>query len=486
MPKNIILLSDGTNSSNIKNRGTNVYKFYEAIDFNSDKTKQVAFYDDGVGTQEFKPLKLLGGAFGWGLARNVRHLYKELVQSYKPGDKIYLFGFSRGAFTVRTLAGFICNIGILDNKVYWDDDLLDKAVFQCYQAYRSRQLAVLEKLFYKPHEKQFEFIEAKPTIEFIGVWDTVDAVGLPVDEMTWFWNKYIFRFKFPNQILNPHVKKAYHALAIDEERLAFHPLLWNIDKPIDKERIEQVWFPGSHGDVGGGRPQQGLSLVALEWMMQKAQAAGLKFTEFDLNFVKDRRYIFDKAHESRSGLGVFYRYQPRNITKYCDENSVEIPKIHECAFQRIAQGIFGYAPINIPNTFEVVDHQGKHKKSDAIAKLVGNEIGKMSPPSLMGQGASSIAQRKILYLVFIAFSLITLYWLFKEDLADAGILGALKVLLSPDGLLDKLYSLFWHHKIFVLVGAGIYGASYFVRQRMESIFAGFWSKLRADLDKLVR
>ena len=100
----------------MKNRGTNVYKLYEAIDFNSPDCQQVAFYDDGVGTQEFKPLKLFGGAFGWGLSRNIRHLYKQLVQVYESGDLIYLFGFSRGAFTVRRLASFIAEKGILDKK----------------------------------------------------------------------------------------------------------------------------------------------------------------------------------------------------------------------------------------------------------------------------------------------------------------------------------------------------------------------------------
>jgi Uncharacterized alpha/beta hydrolase domain (DUF2235) len=481
MSKNIILLSDGTNSSNIKNRGTNVYKLYEAIDFNSDKIKQVAFYDDGVGTQEFKPFKLLGGAFGWGLARNVRHLYKELVQSYKPGDKIYLFGFSRGAFTVRTLAGFICSQGILDNNVYWDDDQLDKAVFHSYQQYRSKKLAVLESLFYKPREREFKLIEEKPSIEFMGVWDTVDAVGLPVDEATDFWNYFIFRFKFRDQILSQQVKKACHALAIDEERQAFHPLLWEHDA-----RIEQVWFPGSHGDVGGGRPQQGLSLVALDWMMKKAQGAGLKFTDYDVTFIKDRKYIFDKMHDGRAGIGTFYRYQPRNITQYCEQNSVKIPKIHECAFERIAQGIFGYAPVNIPNSFEVIDDQGKHKKSEAIAKLVNNAIGHLTPPSLMAQGATSISQRRIIYVVLLAYSAITLYWLVRDDLAVSGFFGVLKILVSPDGLLDKLYSLFWHHKIFVVVGVAIYGCGYMVRKKMEGIFAGFWSKLRADLDKLLK
>ena len=326
MPKNIILLSDGTGSTNIKNRGTNVYKLYEAIDYNSPKPKQVAFYDDGVGTEDYKPLRILGGAFGWGLGRNVRQLYKELVQAYEPGDKIYLFGFSRGAFTVRTLAGLVCRMGILDSKEYWDDERLDKAVFHCYQDYRSLKLAALERLLIKPHKETLKYIETNPSIEFMGVWDTVDAVGLPLDELTGFWNTFIFRFKFTDQILHKNVNRACHAIAIDEERRAFHPLLWKIATPEDKVRIEQVWFPGSHGDVGGGRPQQGLSLVVLEWMMTKAQEAGLKFTDYDLNFVKDRRYIFDKAHDSRAGLKVFYRYQPRNIAKYCEDNLVETPK----------------------------------------------------------------------------------------------------------------------------------------------------------------
>jgi hypothetical protein len=482
MAKNIILLSDGTNSSNVKNRGTNVYKMYEALDYNCPEPKQVAFYDDGVGTEELKPLKLLGGAFGWGLGRNVRHLYKELVQAYQPGDKIYLFGFSRGAFTVRTLAGFICRMGILDSKVYWDDDLLDKAVFHLYHQYRARELAVLEKLFYKPQERKFEFIEPNPTIEFIGVWDTVDAVGLPVDEATGFWNRYIFRFKFTDQMLHPQVKRACQALAVNEERLSFHPLLWE----NDDDRIEQVWFPGCHGDVGGGRPQQGLSLITLDWMMKKAQGSGLKFTDFDLNFVKDRKYFFDKAYDSRAGLGVFYRYNPRDIIQFCEDNKINVPKFHEIVFKRIGQGIFGYSPVNIPSSFEVVDNQGRHKRSDDIVKLVNTAIGNLSPPDLLKQGSTAIAQRKILYLVFIVYSIITLYWLLSADLANSGFFETLKILVSPDGLLDKLYSLFWHHKIFVFVGAVIFGASYFVSEHMEGIYSGFWSKLRADLEKLLK
>ena len=217
MPKNIVLLSDGTGNSNVKDRGTNVFKLYEAIDYNglsSDPQEQEAFYDDGLGTQEFKPLKIISGFFGWGLARNVKNLYKRLAQVYEPGDRLYLFGFSRGAFTVRSLAGLIANKGILDVAYYPDDEALELAVLQLYENYRSQHAAVLEKMFYQPL-MQFFF---KPydtahvvhggggaPIEFIGVWDTVDAVGLPFEEATQFWNLFVFRFKFSEYTLNPLV-----------------------------------------------------------------------------------------------------------------------------------------------------------------------------------------------------------------------------------------------------------------------------------------
>lgn len=112
MPKNIILLSDGTGNSAAKANRTNVRRLYRALDRTTPD--QVAFYDDGVGTQNFLPFKLLGGAFGLGLARNVRQLYAFLCRSYSKGNRIYLFGFSRGAFTVRLLVGLIIHQGIFD------------------------------------------------------------------------------------------------------------------------------------------------------------------------------------------------------------------------------------------------------------------------------------------------------------------------------------------------------------------------------------
>lgn len=485
MSKNIILLSDGTGKSNVIKRGTNVFKLYEAIDFNLPDCQQVAFYDDGVGSQEFKPLKILGGVFGWGLSRNIRQLYKDLVQTYAPGDKIYLFGFSRGAFTVRTLAGFIAQMGILDAAAYPDDQQLDRAVWHCYQHYRSRNLAVFERHLHLPRVNELTFCETEPSIEFIGVWDTVDAVGLPFEEAADFLNHYLFRFKFEDHKLHERVKKASQAIAVDEQRQTFKPLLW-----ADDPRIEQVWFPGVHGDVGGGYPQQGLALVVLEWMMAKAQAAGLKFTALDVEFVKDRQYVFDKLHNSRAGMNVYYRYLPRNIMQKSAENAVVTPKIHVSVFERIVQGVFGYAPGNLPTVFEIVDNQGTHSNSEAIVRTVNQAVAKITPavPVLLDQAAHLISLRRRLYSLFLGYSFFTLFWLVRGDLADPtiGLFGTLKILVSPDGLLDKLAVLFWDYPVFVLVGVIIFVASVYVRQKIEGVFAEFWSKLRPALGALLK
>ena len=192
MAKRIVVCSDGTGNTAIKGHGTNVFKLFEAVDLNGHRfdanlTPQIAIYDDGVGTEDFKPLKLLGGAFGWGLSRNVRHLYKELARIYDPGDEIYMFGFSRGAFTVRTLAGFISTCGLVDRDKITPRTFggLKSAVKKAYKAYRKCYRPFLWQLFTKPSRNAGQEFKARYSISddvrvrFIGVWDTVDAVGLP-------------------------------------------------------------------------------------------------------------------------------------------------------------------------------------------------------------------------------------------------------------------------------------------------------------------
>jgi uncharacterized protein (DUF2235 family) len=154
MPKNIVICSDGTGNTAIKGRGTNVFKLYEAVDFDGHRTdpakiRQLGFYDDGVGTGRLKPLAAFGGAFGVGLSRNVRQLYADLARVYERGDRIFLFGFSRGAFTVRSLSGFIAACGIVDRQHpdCTSDDELRHRVYQAYKAYRDRYRTWLMERF---------------------------------------------------------------------------------------------------------------------------------------------------------------------------------------------------------------------------------------------------------------------------------------------------------------------------------------------------
>lgn len=368
MSKNIVICSDGTGNSAIKGRGTNVFKLFEAIDLNGHKTQpeltpQVALYDDGVGTENFKPLKIFAGATGFGLSRNVKQLYKELVRIYDPGDRMFLFGFSRGAFTVRTLVGLIAACGILDvDKLQTAADL-EAAVNNTYRVYRKSYRTALAKLFLGEPDRsvitRFRNEHCRPCevpIAFMGVWDTVDAVGLPF-HLSDFINMVFYRFKFRDHELSKLVKHACHALSIDDERHSFHPLLWQ-EGEGDAGRIEQVWFAGAHSNVGGGYPKQGMSLVALEWMMRKAEhtggkGKGLRLLDADRALYYDHANVDDKLYDPRSGLGIFYRWKVRDIAAMCRMHHAR-PAIHLSVLERIAHGTDDYAPGNLPAEAEVV------------------------------------------------------------------------------------------------------------------------------------
>jgi uncharacterized protein (DUF2235 family) len=372
MPKNIIICSDGTGNAGIKDRGTNVFKLFEAVDLNGHRTDpsldaQVALYDDGVGTETFLPLKLLGGAFGFGLAKNVRNLYMGLVRIYDPGDRIFLFGFSRGAFTVRTLAGMIARCGVLDREKLPTTGDLRATVKKAYKTYRRSYRTWLENLFHgeqsrlrlaQADRQAMEDFKTKHSIPedvhitFLGVWDTVDAVGGPFHSSDVI-NAVFHRFKFPDRELNPKVEYAAHALSIDDARAAFEPVLWKADP-----RIEQVWFAGVHSNVGGGYPKQGMSLVTLDWMMQKATLRGLRIWSDDRKYYWEHGSTDDKLYDSRAGLGVFYRWKPRSMQKLWDQQYKQDidgpPLVHLSALERIAHGTDGYAPGTLAPTVRVV------------------------------------------------------------------------------------------------------------------------------------
>jgi uncharacterized protein (DUF2235 family) len=360
--KNIVICSDGTGNTAITGRGTNVFKLFEAVDLNGHRRDhflrpQVAFYDDGVGTHDLRPLRIIGGAAGWGLSANVRQLYAELARVYDPGDDIYMFGFSRGAFTVRTLAGFIGTCGLIDRRRARTASEFDALVKAAYRVYRKCYRTVLSRLLRgeptRDAGKQFRSthaIEERTQIRFLGVWDTVDAVGLPF-HLSDVVNTVFYRFKFPDSLLSDSVVKACHALSIDDKRHSFHPVVW--DEAEGGNRIEQVWFAGVHSNVGGGYPKQGLSLVTLDWMMAKAEEAGLRFNAHDRQTYRDHASVDDQLYDSRAGLGTFYRWKPRDIRAICERAHVT-PTLHLSVLERIAHGVEHYGPENIPGQIRVV------------------------------------------------------------------------------------------------------------------------------------
>ena len=365
--KKIVLLSDGTGNGAAKRHKTNVGRLYDALDLHCGN--QIAMYDDGVGSQEFLLLRLLGGAFGWGLKRNVIELYKFLCRNYTPGDRIYCFGFSRGAFTVRVLVGLIDRCGLCTE--FATERELHGTARANYSIYREKHEGLrLARLFPRIRDRALlgdrSRLETatRPCIEFVGAWDTVEAYGLPIKELADRWDQFIFAMRFRDQELSSLVQRACHALSIDDERHTFHPVLWDESEERNPGRVEQVWFPGAHSDVGGGYPRSELALVSLDWMISKVEArdgddTGLVFLDDLRREYRYRRDWNGIQHDSRAGLRAFYRYKPRDVEELCmgagakaDESG--LPKIHRSAFQRVREKVVPYAPTGLPAQYCVV------------------------------------------------------------------------------------------------------------------------------------
>jgi uncharacterized protein (DUF2235 family) len=285
-PKNIVLCCDGTWNTPDQQHGTaatptNVAKL--ALGVVSDQVGQVMFYEPGVGASPDE--RVLGGAFGLGLSHNIRNAYRFLAESYNDGDRIFLFGFSRGAYTARSLAGLIHNCGILRCE---HKDRVDQAfAFYRDRSDQAHPSTLAAEIFRR------EYAHADDTIHFIGVWDTVGALGIPDSLPGWeeFGRRVVDwqeLWGFHDTSLGPHVRFAYHALSIDEKRPPFKPTLWSAVNPEAKEQtLLQTWFAGVHSEVGGGAQDSSLSDIALLWMVGHAKAAGLLVTDNRLRIGDD-------------------------------------------------------------------------------------------------------------------------------------------------------------------------------------------------------
>ena len=260
--KRLIICCDGTWNTPESKHVTNVAHLARAIKAQAaDGTEQVVFYDWGVGT-DGKLDSLSGGAIGAGIDKNIRDAYRFLVHNYQAGDELWFFGFSRGAYTARSCIGLLRNCWLL-HKAH--ADLISKA----YHIYRTKWHADAE------NARDFREPNAQPVaIKFLGVWDTVGALGIP---LSIFRSANHDRYQFHDTSISSIVENAYQALAIDEKRKPFAPTIWATKK--ERERTEQCWFAGVHSDIGGGYREAGLSHIALQWMAEKASMSGLELNE---------------------------------------------------------------------------------------------------------------------------------------------------------------------------------------------------------------
>ena len=293
MSKRIVFCADGTWDSSAEN--TNVYRIFKAL---KTTAGQVPYYDDGVGADGLVIEKLVAGAFGEGLFQKIKDGYTKIAQVYEKGDELFLFGFSRGAYTARSLAGMIVNCGLPTAN------FSDEAVETAFEAYRDkpRRAELLAEL-----SKSCDIFV--PKITMVGVWDTVGSLGIPA----LFGGVSSLIYGFLDTSLHPDVLNAYHALAIDERRSEFPPTLWTLPaQPTQGQTVEQVWFTGTHCDVGGSYPDDpdgtALADISLAWMMSKASALGLQFVaEVGSKYAIpiDAKYALDSKHESWNPLWAF-------------------------------------------------------------------------------------------------------------------------------------------------------------------------------------
>jgi len=314
MHKNIVVFSDGTGQEGGKGYNTNVYKLYNMVE---DRTEnQTAFYDRGLGTGW---RRFTGNVAGMGISQNIYECYKFIFDNYMAGDDIFLFGFSRGAATVRSLSAFIHLFGILPKS----RPELIKQAYKIYKISDSEKRKQLAKEFVARHHNQWT------RVKFLGVWDTVDALGLPLKKVNTFidWMP-MFRHKFHNLTLSESVEHARQALAVDDERLIFHPKIW--DKEIkDYQTMKQVWFCGMHTDVGGGYKEQELSDIALLWMIEEAKKASLRiYPKHSVMINPDPNGIM---HDSRKGFpNILYA---KKIRTWNTETHAK-PVVHESVLLR--------------------------------------------------------------------------------------------------------------------------------------------------------
>ena len=292
---NIVVCADGTwnrpEEDLESDYPTNVLKLARGVSPEDGRARQHVFYDWGLGSYHDGTV---AGMTGRGIHKNIVDGYRYVVHNYAPGDRIFLFGYSRGAYTVRALCGLINNCGIVRRA---DANLIAEA-WRTYKspAQEHHPNGEAATAFRERHS------HASRTVHFVGVWDTVGALGIPFSLMGLFDRND----EFYDNRMGANVGTARHALAIDERREDFAPTLW---QPRDGVDLKQVWFAGCHGDIGGGNPPDAdgscIADVAFEWMLGEAAQAGLRVEDHVRDAITDGTLA--RVHRSRVNV---YRLRP--------------------------------------------------------------------------------------------------------------------------------------------------------------------------------
>lgn len=354
--KNIIICCDGTwNTPDDKEQGipvpTNVVQIYNAVaEKDGQDRRQHRYYHPGVGTGGSLLDKVIGGGTGAGLNKNIMSAYRELCEYHEEDDRIFLFGFSRGAYTVRSLVGFVTYVGLLDLSNLSESEGWSRIerVFKMGYRRKSEDRGTWDRLGWKFQSNANRQIP----IWFLGVWDTVGALGIPDDMALLSLIDNLHDYTFHDTQLSSSVKTARHAVALDELRASFQPTLWM----TNNENAKQVWFPGVHSDVGGGYREAGLSNGALDWMIKEATNCGLAFNSAFLVQIKPDYQ--DVLHDSCTGAFALLPTQPRSAPELSSEDihpsakaRQSSPPIRQCPYRPgsttpISMDIYALSPWN--------------------------------------------------------------------------------------------------------------------------------------------
>lgn len=318
--KKIILCAEGTWGGPAEVNPSNILKITRALSKRtSEGIPQIVYYHPGLGSGNWLN-QLRGGIEGQGIDKMILDFYRFLVFNYEPDDSLYLFGFSRGAFALRSLAGFLHHYGLLDSQ----DEYLTQTLYELHK----KMLPVTGRFFIK--DSKHLSLDAKerlrnPAIAFMGLLDTVSSLRFSFNRNK---ERKSARFRYHYESFAENTDKIYQALAIDERRSAFNPVLIRVDKAWQTQHLEQCWFAGCHSDMGGGNRVDTLGNIPLNWLIDRSIEHGVAYHEEKVIMYKEA--VKGPIHCKNNGLWRYLDYEetrnPSADAKMCQSLHASVIK----------------------------------------------------------------------------------------------------------------------------------------------------------------